>query len=136
LPRASCHLNLPSFLLRAIRVEYRSSLFPKFACMEFPRIPFHRKTHRRYNYQPIYYDPQKEDLDQRVKMAKGESDNYAENIRKGFRSYERAYGNRYNEELRKSKIRTYILVAAFSYLFYRIFTSEIILKVFEAFIDA
>lgn len=103
--------------------------------MEFPRIPFNRKTHRRFNYQPVYYDPDKEDLEQRVKAAKGESDDHAENIRRGFRSYDRAYGNRYNQELRKSKIRTYLLVATFAYIFYRLLTSDVILKIFEAFIN-
>lgn len=104
--------------------------------MELPRIPFNRKTNRRYNYQPVYYDPLKEDLDQRVRKAKGESGNpedYAENIRQGFRAQQNQYGNRYNQELKKSKIRTILLVMVFSVLVYQILQSDLILRIFEAF---
>lgn len=104
--------------------------------MELPRIPFNRKTNRRYNYQPVYYDPLKEDLDQRVRKAKGEtggSDNYAENIRQGFRAQQNQYGNRYNQELKKSKIRTFVLVIVFAVLVYQLLQSDLILRIFEAF---
>lgn len=104
--------------------------------MELPRIPFHRKTNRRYNYQPVYYDPNKEDLENRVRKARGDTNttsDYAENIRQGFRAQQSMYGNRYNQELKRSRIRTFILIIVFGILVYQLMRSDLILRLFEAF---
>lgn len=106
--------------------------------MEFPRIPYTRRTNRRFNYQPVYFDPEMDDLQHRVNMARGETSNeqtYGDNIRRGFRSFGNAHANRYNHELRKSKIRMWLLVLFFGVLAWYVFQSDLIFRIFEAFIN-
>jgi hypothetical protein len=89
--------------------------------------------HQRFNYIPRYYDADKEDLDERVRLAKGEAgdaDLAKSRIRSGFKRRSRA-GSTSNSA--KSAIRLFLIIAILVLFTYMILTSDSILNLIESF---
>ena len=68
---------------------------------------FGKYKHKKFNYIPRYYDPQKEDLEERIRsiereMGVKEGEAYRPTIRKG------QMGNYFNRKTRKSQKRSNI----------------------------
>lgn len=89
--------------------------------------------HQRFNYIPRYYDADKEDLDERVRLAKGEAgdaDLAKSRIRSGFKRRSRAGSTSTSA---KSAIRLFLIIAILVLFTYMILTSDSILRLIESF---
>lgn len=97
-------------------------------------ISFNRTPkHQRFNYVPRYYDEDKEDLQERVRLAKGEAGNAdlaKSRIRSGFKRRSRAGTSNPSA---KSAIRLMLIIAILVLFTYMILTSDSILRLIESF---
>ena len=95
------------------------------------RIPQFTKInrHRTFDYTPMYYDAQKEDLDNRVKAIKEEIGDKDDNAEVNREARLRAQFKQNSETLshksknRSSSIRMVIILALVLYLGYLVFTN-------------
>lgn len=74
---------------------------------------FKAPRHQKFEYKPRYWNPEKEDLDRRVRLAKGESDNpdtmksrISQGLRRGYSSNTRSY----SVSSKNSTIRLLIII--------------------------
>lgn len=89
--------------------------------------------HQRFKYIPRYYDADKEDLEERVRIAKGEAASEEltkARIRSGFKRKSRAGSTAPNA---RSGIRLIIITVVLFLITYLILSSEGILRMIEAF---
>lgn len=101
--------------------------------LNFSKLPRHRK----FDYSPIYYDPSKEDLHERVTRAKvemGEVDSTQDlaenNIRRAFERKKNI--NRYAIPSPKHyRLRLIVIATVLTILFYKLLTSNVLDSVFK-----
>ena len=94
--------------------------------LRFSRLPKHRK----FNYTPVYYDEQKEELDARVQQAKREigalqlDENAAkDNIRKLYKS--KQHSNRYTSSAQKGYLlKMALIIMILSAITYKLIQSD------------
>ncbi|NJM16274.1 MAG: hypothetical protein HC896_13670 [Bacteroidales bacterium] len=80
---------------------------------------FKTPRHRQFNYQPVYYNPVKEELEQRTKKAKGEAGSVKQGIQRGQM---RGYFHHVASQKKQSNIRlVVILLALFLLAYYLLF---------------
>ena len=110
--------------------------------MEFPRITYGRRGHKRFNYKPVFYDPDKEDLENRVEKAKaemtGEFDfqGYKKRLEASFRNRQSIPDDPFARQLKMvSRIRFWLIAVVLGSLAYLVFYTNTISIIFEAFKD-
>ena len=89
--------------------------------------------HQRFNYVPRYYDADKEDLEERVRLAKGEAGNAdltKSRIRSGFKRRSRAGSTNPSA---KTAVRFLLIIAILVLFTYLILTSNSIVRLIESF---
>lgn len=102
-----------------------------------------RAKNRRFKYVPRYYDEDMEDLEYRVDKARRERDKMAaaasaeENLetrmRKAMEFRTESYNREYNSMNKYSGARTILIAGILLFIFYLIFSSDLILRIFDAF---
>lgn len=109
--------------------------------MDFGRTQMGRRTNRRFNYRPMYYDADREDLQDRVKQAemaaKGEYDpkGFEDRIRRRFRN-QGVQSNSNHNFISGSKPRLLFIILVIGLMFYLTFYSRAFSVIFEAFYNA
>ncbi|MCB9261089.1 MAG: hypothetical protein H6607_01770 [Flavobacteriales bacterium] len=106
--------------------------------MELPRVKIGRRHHKQFNYIPVFYDEDKEDLHNRIEKAKSERDGTVEGFENRIRM---AYKHRdvvpIDNHARKmklvSQLRVLMFVIVFSMIAYLVFYTNTINIIFEAF---
>lgn len=108
--------------------------------MEFPRITYGRRGHKRFNYKPVFYDADKEDLDNRVERAKAEAsgeysaEGFQKRLEASFRNRQTLPEDPYARQLKSvSRIRYILIVAILGSMAYLVFYTNTISIIFEAF---
>ncbi len=72
---------------------------------------FKKQKHQRFEYKPRYWDPQKEELEQRVKAAQGMADNDPESIKRRIsKNWRRNYKSNSRSSYKSSKRSTIMLL--------------------------
>ena len=107
--------------------------------MDFGRIQMGRRANKRFNYRPMYYDEDKEELQDRVVKAKMEAsgkyepDGFEERIKNGYKYRSNAYSSSYNVVSSGSRVRFLFILCTLGLLFYLAFYTETFSIIFEAF---
>lgn len=89
---------------------------------------FKQPRHQRFEYQPRYYDPVKEELDARVKQIKAENqEEYSSEYRRlkisrEFAQHRKSSVLNVQKQKSKSLVRLILIVASLSYICYWILT--------------
>lgn len=105
--------------------------------LNFSRLPRPRK----FNYKPVYYDEDMEDLHERVAKAKSEkeinSNKTAEEVKESIRNnFRRKYESEYSstpETFRK--LRVFLIAIVLGVIVYQVFNSELIDKIITGFLS-
>lgn len=93
----------------------------------------HRPKPMGFDYTPLYYDPEKEELQARLGTAKsGGSEGMKERIKAGLRSKSTGARNTYRAQTRQSNIRLVIILAILLAVFYLFLRSEAFIGFLEA----
>lgn len=96
--------------------------------MSFFRLSIFKQTrHNRFSYQPIYYDPVKEELAQRVKSIQAENEEYGAAYRRlkisseftSIRKNSAIFGRK---QKAKSRVRFILILILLSYICYWVLT--------------
>ena len=95
-----------------------------------------RIKHRRFDYTPRYYDPEKEALKERIEQYKGdqsELNKTKSRIKSGLRQKYRA-DQEYKKSLqRKSNVRLLLIIIILLFLSYMLLQSDKILTILQTF---
>ena len=87
---------------------------------------FKRPKHQRFEYNPRYYDPKKEDLEKRLRLARkakdGDPDAIKERISTGFRKKYRAQKGSYNSGAFRTNMLLLGIITALVVLTYVLLT--------------
>lgn len=79
---------------------------------------FKRQKHQRFEYKPRYWDPNKEDLDNRIKAAQGTPDNDPESMKRRIsNNLRRSYKSSNRSAHASSKRSTIMLILIIGALF-------------------
>jgi hypothetical protein len=103
-----------------------------------------RVANKQFKYVPRYYDEDQEDLDYRVARARREKDlsdnpntpaegDHKERMRKAMQFRTEAFNTPKNSMNKFAAVRTVIIAAILVLIFYLLFSSDIILRIFDAF---
>lgn len=110
--------------------------------MDFGRVQFGRRANRRFNYRPVYYDEDKEDLQDRVEKARMKAtgtyrpEGFKERIKNGYKYQLGAYSTPYHMVASGSKARFLFILIIVGLTFYLAFYSQVFSVIFEAFYNA
>lgn len=110
--------------------------------MEFPRIQYGRRTNRRFDYKPRFYDEGKEDLDERVDRARKERDglngeqDFEQRIRYAYQRRDLTPSSAVDNARVISRLRVLAIATILGLLFYLLFYTDVIYVIFEAFDNA
>jgi len=110
--------------------------------MDFGRVQIGRRANKRFNYRPMYYNEDLDDLHTRVKRAEmeksGEFDanGFKDRIRSGYRNKTGQYSNEYNVVASGAKVRVFFIALALGLLCYLVFYTRTFSTIFEAFYNA
>ncbi len=104
--------------------------------LNFSRLP----TPRKFNYKPMFYDPNMDDLKERVKKAKiemGEGpkrdvNQIKENIKLNFQKKYHAEYSQTPEIFRK--LRVFLIAIILGFITYHVFNSSLIDKIIQGFL--
>lgn len=103
-----------------------------------------RVANKQFKYVSRYYDEDKEDLDYRVARARRERDlanetaeelesDHAKRMRKAMQFRTDAFNTQKNSMNKFAGVRTIIIAIILFIIFYLLFSSDIILRIFDAF---
>ena len=95
-----------------------------------------RPKHRKFDYLPRYYDPEKEALQETINQYKGnlsEADKVKSRISSGLRQKYIGDDTYRRSTIKKSNLKVLYIVIILSFITYMIIKSERILKMVEAF---
>jgi len=110
--------------------------------MEFRRLDYGRRTNRKFNYKPRYYDEDMEDLHERAertqKIRDGDNsmESYSERIKHGYRTKQTPEKKEVNQALWISRLRFILIASILGMLLYLFFYTDVINTIFEAFSNA
>lgn len=98
---------------------------------------FKRPKNQQFKYQPRFYDPVKEEIEQRVGRYKTDGQNDAElakqRIRSGFKNRIPTNNSIVKEQTMKSNIRLVVIIAILILLAFMLLQSEGITKILQSF---
>lgn len=103
-----------------------------------------RVANKRFKYIPRYYDEDRIEFEQNVERARRERDRmeqheplahggHEERMRKAMEFRTRAFNTEKNSMNKYASVRTIIIAGILFFIFYLIFSSDIILRIFDAF---
>jgi len=107
--------------------------------MDFGRIQMGRRANKRFNYRPMYYDADKEDLKERVNKAemsasgKYKTSGFEKRIKHGFKNQAGNYTNQYNVVTSGGRVRLLFIIIVIGLTFYLTFYTRVFSVIFEAF---
>ncbi|MFT4522116.1 MAG: hypothetical protein ACI8ZN_001056 [Bacteroidia bacterium] len=105
--------------------------------MAFERVKFGRRANRRFNYQPIYYDADREELTSRVEQIKDNKSNKVEGYQARIKaSYQRrnvAYNSDYNYIKSAARLRQLAIAILLGLALYLVFQTNTFSIVYDAF---
>ena len=110
--------------------------------MDLGRVKFGRRANKRFNYRPMYYDPDMEDLRHRVKNAEMErtgvydEKGFKERIRTGYKNKTGQYSSQYNVVASGARVRVLFIALALGVLCYLIFYTRTFSSIFESLYNA
>lgn len=103
-----------------------------------------RVSNRRFKYVPRFYDEDKEEFEFRVEQARKERDrmqnpdvplegSHEDRMRKAMEFRTKSYNSEYNAMNKFAGLRRLLIVGILVIIFYLIFSSDVILRIFDAF---
>jgi|SRR5210317_949096 hypothetical protein len=108
--------------------------------MELPRVKMGRRSNKRFNYTPRYFDEEKEDLENRIEKIKAEvtgnysKEGFEKRLRAGFKNREKEVSDPGAQQaLLVSRLRVLLLVVVFSMIAYMVFYTNTIEVIFQGF---